>query len=147
MPVCEFDEWKIFWHHFNTFCSVCIHLSIHMRTCVFTEQMDELSKAQLLSLLDRWLGFLGVCCFSCAAASQNEVKSKDTRAHNICDLLRFPNIRWISFTLWLIWWVSAVPACCHILYSCACAHILEHTQYMHTRVCARMCHLNYSLLQ
>ncbi|XP_037543220.1 solute carrier family 22 member 5 [Nematolebias whitei] len=34
---------------------------------------------------------------------QNEVKSKDTRAHSICDLLRFPNIRWISFTLWLIW--------------------------------------------
>ncbi|XP_017276830.1 solute carrier family 22 member 5-like isoform X1 [Kryptolebias marmoratus] len=34
---------------------------------------------------------------------QNEDKSEDRRAYNICDLFRFPNIRWISITLWLIW--------------------------------------------
>uniref|UniRef100_A0A3B5LAL8 Major facilitator superfamily (MFS) profile domain-containing protein n=1 Tax=Xiphophorus couchianus TaxID=32473 RepID=A0A3B5LAL8_9TELE len=26
-----------------------------------------------------------------------------TRVHNICDLLRSPNIRWLSVTLWLVW--------------------------------------------
>nr|XP_015816929.2 organic cation/carnitine transporter 2 [Nothobranchius furzeri] len=33
----------------------------------------------------------------------NEADSKDKRAHNICDLLRSSNIRWISVMLWLIW--------------------------------------------
>ncbi|XP_061596475.1 solute carrier family 22 member 4-like [Cololabis saira] len=34
---------------------------------------------------------------------QNEVQSEGRRAHNICDLLRTPNIRWMSITLWLVW--------------------------------------------
>ncbi|XP_022617973.1 solute carrier family 22 member 5-like isoform X1 [Seriola dumerili] len=35
--------------------------------------------------------------------SQKENQSEKTTAHNICDLLRSPNIRWISVTLWLVW--------------------------------------------
>ncbi|KAM6906976.1 organic cation/carnitine transporter 2-like isoform 1-T2 [Xenentodon cancila] len=34
---------------------------------------------------------------------ENEVKSDKRRNHNICDLLRTRNIRWISITLWLVW--------------------------------------------
>ncbi|KAM4726287.1 uncharacterized protein FYW61_012152 [Anableps anableps] len=34
---------------------------------------------------------------------QNGVKTQERRAYNICDLLRSPNIRWISITLWVIW--------------------------------------------
>ncbi|KAK5620839.1 hypothetical protein CRENBAI_018017 [Crenichthys baileyi] len=34
---------------------------------------------------------------------QNGVKAEERRAYNICDLLRSPNIRWISITLWVIW--------------------------------------------
>uniref|UniRef100_A0AAQ5XCS1 Major facilitator superfamily (MFS) profile domain-containing protein n=1 Tax=Amphiprion ocellaris TaxID=80972 RepID=A0AAQ5XCS1_AMPOC len=34
---------------------------------------------------------------------QKELASEKTKAHNICDLLRSPNIRWISITLWLVW--------------------------------------------
>ncbi|XP_007572641.1 solute carrier family 22 member 4-like [Poecilia formosa] len=34
---------------------------------------------------------------------QNRVKAKKRRPCNICDLLRSPNIRWISITLWVIW--------------------------------------------
>ncbi|XP_071317526.1 organic cation/carnitine transporter 2-like [Trachinotus anak] len=35
--------------------------------------------------------------------SQKENRSEKTPAHNICDLLRSRNIRWISVTLWLVW--------------------------------------------
>ncbi|MEQ2203975.1 hypothetical protein XENOCAPTIV_006019, partial [Xenoophorus captivus] len=34
---------------------------------------------------------------------QNGVKAEKRRAYNICDLLRSPNIRWISIMLWVIW--------------------------------------------
>ncbi|XP_035522572.1 solute carrier family 22 member 4 [Morone saxatilis] len=34
---------------------------------------------------------------------QKELQSENMKAHNICDLLRSPNIRWISITLWLVW--------------------------------------------
>ncbi|CAJ1063491.1 solute carrier family 22 member 4-like isoform X1 [Xyrichtys novacula] len=34
---------------------------------------------------------------------QIELQSEQRKAHNICDLLRSPNIRWISVTLWLVW--------------------------------------------
>ncbi|XP_028277002.1 solute carrier family 22 member 5-like isoform X2 [Parambassis ranga] len=34
---------------------------------------------------------------------QKELQSEKTTAHNICDLLRSPNIRWLSLTLWLVW--------------------------------------------
>ncbi|XP_076607502.1 organic cation/carnitine transporter 2-like [Chaetodon auriga] len=34
---------------------------------------------------------------------QKELQSERGRAHNICDLLRSPNIRSISVTLWLVW--------------------------------------------
>ncbi|XP_051256234.1 solute carrier family 22 member 4 [Dicentrarchus labrax] len=34
---------------------------------------------------------------------QKELQSENMKAHNICDLLRSPNIRWISVTLWLVW--------------------------------------------
>ncbi|XP_068600168.1 organic cation/carnitine transporter 2-like [Brachionichthys hirsutus] len=35
--------------------------------------------------------------------SHNECKPERRKAHNICDLLRTRNIRWISLTLWVIW--------------------------------------------
>uniref|UniRef100_A0A3B5L9M6 Major facilitator superfamily (MFS) profile domain-containing protein n=1 Tax=Xiphophorus couchianus TaxID=32473 RepID=A0A3B5L9M6_9TELE len=31
---------------------------------------------------------------------KNEGRTEETRVHNICDLLRSPNIRWLSVTLW-----------------------------------------------
>ncbi|XP_070699277.1 organic cation/carnitine transporter 2-like [Pempheris klunzingeri] len=34
---------------------------------------------------------------------QVKLQSERRKAHNICDLLRFPNIRLISITLWLVW--------------------------------------------
>ncbi|XP_036975503.1 solute carrier family 22 member 5-like [Acanthopagrus latus] len=34
---------------------------------------------------------------------KKELQSEGRRAHNICDLLRSRNIRWISVTLWLVW--------------------------------------------
>ncbi|XP_012734891.2 solute carrier family 22 member 4 [Fundulus heteroclitus] len=34
---------------------------------------------------------------------QNGVKAGERRTYNICDLLRSPNIRWTSITLWVIW--------------------------------------------
>ncbi|XP_070773167.1 organic cation/carnitine transporter 2-like [Enoplosus armatus] len=34
---------------------------------------------------------------------QKELQSEDRKPHNICDLLRSRNIRWISVTLWLVW--------------------------------------------
>uniref|UniRef100_A0A096LQ88 Solute carrier family 22 member 21 n=1 Tax=Poecilia formosa TaxID=48698 RepID=A0A096LQ88_POEFO len=34
---------------------------------------------------------------------KNEGRTGETRVHNICDLLRSPNIRWLSVTLWLVW--------------------------------------------
>ncbi|KAG7215896.1 hypothetical protein INR49_002532 [Caranx melampygus] len=37
------------------------------------------------------------------APSQKENRLEKTPAHNICDLLHSPNIRWISVTLWLVW--------------------------------------------
>ncbi|XP_040907432.1 solute carrier family 22 member 5-like [Toxotes jaculatrix] len=35
--------------------------------------------------------------------SQKELQSEKQTPHNICDLLRSRNIRWISITLWLVW--------------------------------------------
>uniref|UniRef100_A0A3B3XCR3 Major facilitator superfamily (MFS) profile domain-containing protein n=1 Tax=Poecilia mexicana TaxID=48701 RepID=A0A3B3XCR3_9TELE len=43
--------------------------------------------------------------FVVPAFSQNEGRTGETRVHNICDLLRSPNIRWLSVTLWLVWLV------------------------------------------
>ncbi|KAM9348842.1 organic cation/carnitine transporter 2-like [Symphorus nematophorus] len=37
------------------------------------------------------------------APLQKELQSGKRQAHNICDLLRSQNIRWISVTLWLVW--------------------------------------------
>lgn len=34
---------------------------------------------------------------------QKEIRSEKKGTHNICDLLRTRNIRWISITLWLVW--------------------------------------------
>ncbi|XP_039634190.1 solute carrier family 22 member 5-like [Perca fluviatilis] len=34
---------------------------------------------------------------------QKELQCEKRKAHNICDLLRSRNIRWISVTLWLVW--------------------------------------------
>ncbi|XP_034062381.1 solute carrier family 22 member 5-like isoform X3 [Gymnodraco acuticeps] len=34
---------------------------------------------------------------------QKELQCETSKALNICDLLRSPNIRWISLTLWLVW--------------------------------------------
>ncbi|KAJ4922631.1 hypothetical protein JOQ06_024752 [Pogonophryne albipinna] len=34
---------------------------------------------------------------------QTELQCETSKALNICDLLRSPNIRWISLTLWLVW--------------------------------------------
>ncbi|XP_041657460.1 solute carrier family 22 member 5-like [Cheilinus undulatus] len=34
---------------------------------------------------------------------QKELQLNQKKAHNICDLLRSPNIRWLSVTLWLVW--------------------------------------------
>uniref|UniRef100_UPI0037E8A2DA organic cation/carnitine transporter 2-like isoform X1 n=1 Tax=Semicossyphus pulcher TaxID=241346 RepID=UPI0037E8A2DA len=34
---------------------------------------------------------------------QIELQSEQRRAHNICDLFRSRNIRWLSVTLWLVW--------------------------------------------
>ncbi|XP_054907316.1 organic cation/carnitine transporter 2-like isoform X2 [Poeciliopsis prolifica] len=34
---------------------------------------------------------------------KNEGRTTETRVLNICDLLRSPNIRWLSVTLWLVW--------------------------------------------
>ncbi|XP_042286978.1 solute carrier family 22 member 5-like isoform X1 [Thunnus maccoyii] len=34
---------------------------------------------------------------------QKELQSDRKKTHNICDLLRSRNIRWISITLWLVW--------------------------------------------
>ncbi|XP_059208235.1 organic cation/carnitine transporter 2-like [Centropristis striata] len=34
---------------------------------------------------------------------QKELQCEKGKAHNICDLLRSRNIRWISVTLWLVW--------------------------------------------
>ncbi|XP_016531853.1 solute carrier family 22 member 5-like [Poecilia formosa] len=38
---------------------------------------------------------------------KNEGRTGETRVHNICDLLRSPNIRWLSVTLWLVWLFSS----------------------------------------
>ncbi|KAK5858885.1 hypothetical protein PBY51_002995 [Eleginops maclovinus] len=35
--------------------------------------------------------------------SQKDLQCETSKALNICDLLRSPNIRWISLTLWLVW--------------------------------------------
>lgn len=64
-----------------------------------------------------WLCLLSVCCSTCSAAPQKEVQFDRKKAHNICDLLRSSNIRWISVTLWLVWWVPAVPSDLYIQYS------------------------------
>ncbi|MED6263763.1 hypothetical protein CHARACLAT_007916 [Characodon lateralis] len=37
---------------------------------------------------------------------KNGDKTQEKRIHNICDLLRSPNIRWLSFTLWLVCWTE-----------------------------------------
>ncbi|XP_053188166.1 organic cation/carnitine transporter 2 [Scomber japonicus] len=37
------------------------------------------------------------------APLQKELQFDRKKAHNICDLLRSSNIRWISVTLWLVW--------------------------------------------
>ncbi|KAM7374639.1 hypothetical protein PAMP_007285 [Pampus punctatissimus] len=37
------------------------------------------------------------------SALQKELQSDRRKGHNICDLLRSRNIRWISVTLWLVW--------------------------------------------
>ncbi|KAM8899196.1 organic cation/carnitine transporter 2-like isoform 2-T2 [Spinachia spinachia] len=34
---------------------------------------------------------------------QRELQCESRRTHNICDLLRSGNIRWVSLTLWLLW--------------------------------------------
>ncbi|KAM4547365.1 organic cation/carnitine transporter 2-like [Fundulus diaphanus] len=34
---------------------------------------------------------------------KNGGKTEETKAHNIFDLLRSPNIRWLSVTMWLVW--------------------------------------------
>ncbi|KAI3373245.1 hypothetical protein L3Q82_006560 [Scortum barcoo] len=36
-------------------------------------------------------------------SNQKECQSERRKAHNICDLLRSRNIRWVSVTLWLVW--------------------------------------------
>ncbi|MEQ2269808.1 hypothetical protein XENORESO_010204 [Xenotaenia resolanae] len=51
------------------------------------------------------LYFLNICCSCYSAFLQNGGKTQEKRAHNICDLLRSPNIRWLSVTLWLVWLV------------------------------------------
>ncbi|XP_074528310.1 solute carrier family 22 member 4-like [Halichoeres trimaculatus] len=40
------------------------------------------------------------CIFS---SLQTELQPEQRKTHNICDLLRSPNIRWLSLTLWLVW--------------------------------------------
>ncbi|XP_068456355.1 organic cation/carnitine transporter 2-like [Clinocottus analis] len=40
--------------------------------------------------------------------SQKELQCETRKAHNICDLLRSRNIRWISLTLWLVWNTVAI---------------------------------------
>ncbi|XP_038564895.1 solute carrier family 22 member 5-like [Micropterus salmoides] len=35
--------------------------------------------------------------------AEKELQSESRKPHNICDLLRSRNIRWISVTLWLVW--------------------------------------------
>ncbi|XP_071397630.1 organic cation/carnitine transporter 2 [Centroberyx affinis] len=35
--------------------------------------------------------------------AQKDLQSEKREAHNICDLLRSRNIRWVSVTLWLVW--------------------------------------------
>uniref|UniRef100_G3QCI4 Solute carrier family 22 member 21 n=1 Tax=Gasterosteus aculeatus aculeatus TaxID=481459 RepID=G3QCI4_GASAC len=42
------------------------------------------------------------------AAVQRELQCERRKAHNICDLLRSGNIRWISLTLWLVWNTVAI---------------------------------------
>ncbi|XP_060911086.1 solute carrier family 22 member 4-like [Labrus mixtus] len=39
---------------------------------------------------------------------QIELQSDQRKAYNICDLLRSPNIRWLSITLWLVWNTVAI---------------------------------------
>ncbi|KAL6098313.1 slc22a5 [Pungitius sinensis] len=39
---------------------------------------------------------------------QRELQCESRKAHNICDLLRSGNIRWISLTLWLVWNTVAI---------------------------------------
>ncbi|CAN9501812.1 unnamed protein product [Ophioblennius macclurei] len=37
-----------------------------------------------------------------------ELQAQKKKAYNICDLLRSPNIRWVSITLWLVWNTVAI---------------------------------------
>ncbi|XP_029924921.1 solute carrier family 22 member 5-like, partial [Myripristis murdjan] len=39
---------------------------------------------------------------------QTDLQSEKRKAHNICDLFRSRNIRWISLTLWLVWNTIAI---------------------------------------
>ncbi|XP_054481191.1 organic cation/carnitine transporter 2 [Anoplopoma fimbria] len=39
---------------------------------------------------------------------QKELQCAGSKVHNICDLLRSRNIRWISLTLWLVWNTVAI---------------------------------------
>uniref|UniRef100_A0A087XXS4 Solute carrier family 22 member 21 n=1 Tax=Poecilia formosa TaxID=48698 RepID=A0A087XXS4_POEFO len=46
---------------------------------------------------------------------KNEGRTGETRVHNICDLLRSPNIRWLSVTLWLVCNYTCIAS---TLYTC-----------------------------
>lgn len=100
----------------------------------FTQQVAFTSFSLMKLLPGRWLCLLSVCCSTSSAAPQKELQSERRKAHNICDLLRSRNIRSISVTLWLVWWVPAVPPDLHIQYSDPRAHKYTHlsTHMRHT---------------
>lgn len=105
--------------------------------CVHSASGHACPVLPLMKLFPDWcLCLLSACCSTCSAAPQIELQPEKGTAHNICDLLRSPNIRWISVTLWLVWWVPAVPSDPHIQYSDpACTATHTHTQalsYTHT---------------
>lgn len=65
------------------------------------------STSHMKFFLHEWLHWLNVCFCTCSAAPQKE-QSERRKTHNICDLLGSRNIRWISVTLWMVWWA---PRC------------------------------------
>ncbi len=89
-----------------------------MWTCVHSARGHAFTGFSLMKWFPGWwLCFLSICCSTCSAAPQKELQSERKKVHNICDLLRSRNIRWISVTLWLVWWVPAVPPDLHIQHS------------------------------
>lgn len=96
------------------FCCTVSFCLYKLPTLVFFVGMCTASGHALTSItpmklfLSGWLCLLIVWFSTCSAAPQKE-QTESRKTHNICDLLRSRNIRWISVTLWIVWWVPRCP--------------------------------------